>query len=96
MKKKPLIAIAVFAVAAIVLLYRWEPAKLLFKEAGERGIETGAYYYTELEQSYESEAHMRASLEHSQWNRPLPLIIAIILAVGLIILIFRIGLKYIK
>lgn len=96
MKKKWLIAMAAAIVAAIVLLYQWGPARHLFQEAEDRGIETGAYYYTELEQSYESEAHVRASLEQSKWNRPLPLLIAIVIAISLIVLTFWIGYKHLK
>jgi hypothetical protein len=94
MKKTLFPVMAVLFIAAVVLLYHWGPAKQLFRTAEDRGIETGAYFYTELEQSYEAEAHIRGSLERSKWNSPAYILIAVLIAIAFITLTFWLGYKY--
>ncbi len=80
----------------IVLLYRWTPAIQLFQTAEDLGIDPGAYYYTELEQSYEAEVYVRQSLQSSPWNKKFPLLVAIVLGTLVMALTFFIGYKIIS
>jgi hypothetical protein len=97
MNKKGVSLIAAGAIAMLILLlYRWAPATQMFHTAESLGIDTGAYYYTELEQSYEAEMYIRQSLQNSPWNKTLPLLAAVVLAVLLMALIFFIGCKIIN
>jgi hypothetical protein len=93
-KKMWSLVMAALFVLGIILLYSSAPAVKLFKTVEEQDIHAGAYFYTELEQTYEAESHIRQSMENSKWNKPIPVTIAIVVAVALIAVIFFIGYKY--
>lgn len=86
-------------VAAFILLmialFQWDPAQQLFQSAEEQGIDTGAYFYTETEVSYQSESYIRESLEFTGATSEGELAAAVVIGASLFGLILWLGYKYV-
>jgi len=84
----------IVVISVVVFLYSWKPAQKIFQTAEEQSINAGAYYYTELEQTYEAELHIRKALEKSPWNKPVPIAVAVGIACAIVSYIFYLGYKH--
>lgn len=86
--------LAVF-ILLMIALFQWDPAQQLFQTVEEQGIDAGAYFYTEAEVSYQSEAYIRESLDFSGATSQGELAAAVVIGASLFGLILWLGYKYV-